>query len=195
MVAIQGWVAVGADAINVFAQTSPPKEPMFVHIDDHMVEWMEETMGKRPDRTLVLPILCALQGHHDAVSLWADKVEQLVVTDLNIVCATHETCLYVGQYSGQEVLIGRQVDGFMALVLQESRLQDLFGYLATKIKIEAEAGLMSHCNSIEIIQDHDYVKIHVGKYKILTNHGWEQATKAEARLIEPLHPSTFRELE
>jgi hypothetical protein len=58
-------------------------------------------------------------------------------------------------------------------------------------------GLISHYNSIETIQDRDYVKIHDGKYmhKILTNHGWEQATKYEARLIEPLHPSAFKYLE
>jgi hypothetical protein len=57
--------------------------------------------------------------------------------------------------------------------------------------------LVSHYNGIEIVQDRDYVKIHVGKYigKILANHGWEQGTKAESRLIEPLHPSTFKELE
>jgi hypothetical protein len=47
------------------------------------------------------------------------------------------------------------------------------------------------------VQDRDYVKVHVGKYidKILTNHGWEQGAKSESRLIEPLHPSAFKELE
>jgi hypothetical protein len=43
MVDICGWVAVGTDAINAFAQASPPKEPTYVGIDDHMAEWMEET--------------------------------------------------------------------------------------------------------------------------------------------------------
>jgi hypothetical protein len=58
-------------------------------------------------------------------------------------------------------------------------------------------GLVSHYNGIEIVQDRDYVKVHVGKYidKILTNHGWEQGAKSESRLIEPLHPSAFKELE
>jgi hypothetical protein len=52
----------------------------------------------------------------------------------------------------------------MAAGKQESGLRDLFAHLATKIKIEAEVGLISHYNGIEIIQDRDYVKIHVGKY-------------------------------
>jgi hypothetical protein len=41
MVAIRGWIAVGADAINAFAQAAPPKEPTFVRIDEQMAEWME----------------------------------------------------------------------------------------------------------------------------------------------------------
>jgi hypothetical protein len=162
-----------------------------------MEEWMEETITKRLDRTLVLPILCDLQGHTAAGSSWADKVEQLMVADLNFVCATHETFLYVGQYAGQEVLVEIQVDDVMAVVVQDSLLWDLFGYLATKIKIEAELGIVSHYNGIDIIQDRDCVNIHIGKYihKILMNHEWEKATKSEARIIEPLHPSIFRELE
>jgi hypothetical protein len=94
-------VDVGADVINAFTQTAPPKEPTFVHIDDQMAEWMEETMGKRPYRTLVLPVLCALQCHPIVGSSWADKVEQLLATDLHFVYTTHDTCLYVGPYTGE----------------------------------------------------------------------------------------------
>jgi hypothetical protein len=38
IVAIRGWVTVGADAINEFAQADPLKEPSFVRMDDQMVE-------------------------------------------------------------------------------------------------------------------------------------------------------------
>jgi hypothetical protein len=197
MVAIRGWIAIGADAINAFAQADPTKEPTFVRIDDQMAEWLEEITGKRPDRTLVLPVLCTLQGHPAAGSSWADKVEGLLKDDLGFTSTIHETCLYLGSYGGQEVLIGRQIDDFLAAGLDEQPLRDLFQYLATKINIVAEIGLVSHYNGIEIVQDRDYVKIHVGKYigKILANHGWEQGTKAESILIEPLHPSALKELE
>jgi hypothetical protein len=80
VVAIRGWVAVGADASNAFAQADPPKEPTFVRIDDQMAEWMEDINGTRPDRSQVLPVLCALQGHPAAGSSWADKVEDLLIT-------------------------------------------------------------------------------------------------------------------
>jgi hypothetical protein len=197
MNAIQGWIAIGADAINSFAQAEPPKEPTFVRIDDQMAEWLEEVTGKRPDRILVLPVLCALQGHPAAGSSWADKVEGILKEYLGFTSTTHETFLYLGSYGGKEVLMGWQIDDFLAAGHDEQPLRDLFQYLATKINIVAEIGLVSHYNGIEIVQDQDYVKIHVGKYigKILANHGWEQGTKAESRLMEPLHPSAFKELE
>jgi hypothetical protein len=79
----------------------------------------------------------------------------------------------------------------------ESPIRQLFQFLGTKINIEAEIGLVSHYNGIKIVQDRDYIKIHVGKYigKILANHGWEQGSKDESRLVEPLNPSAFKELE
>jgi hypothetical protein len=35
-VAIRGWISIGADAINAFAQADPPKEPTVVRIEDQM---------------------------------------------------------------------------------------------------------------------------------------------------------------
>jgi hypothetical protein len=60
MVAIRGWISVGAYVTNDFARSTPPKEPTFVRIDDQMAEWMEDTTGEQPDMILVLPVMCAL---------------------------------------------------------------------------------------------------------------------------------------
>jgi hypothetical protein len=37
---LKGWVAIGADAVNAFAQSPPPSEPTFVLIDAQMREWL-----------------------------------------------------------------------------------------------------------------------------------------------------------
>jgi hypothetical protein len=81
IVAIRGWVAVGADAINAFAQADPPEEPTLIRIDDQMAECIEDINSTQPDRSQVLPVLCALQGHPAAGSYWAEKVEDLLITD------------------------------------------------------------------------------------------------------------------
>jgi hypothetical protein len=87
IVTIRGWIEVGVDTINAFAQDDHPKEPTCVRIDDQMAEWMEDTTGARPDRSLVLPVICALQGHPAAGSSWADKVEDLLVKQMKFTSA------------------------------------------------------------------------------------------------------------
>jgi hypothetical protein len=133
-------------------------------MDYQMAEGLEETTGKRPDITLVLPVLCALQGHPPAGSSWADKVEQLLMVQLEFTSTTHDTCLYISAYTGQDVLICRKVDDFMAAGKDESKLRSLFKFLVTNINIDAEVGLISHYNGIEIVQDRDYIKVHVITY-------------------------------
>jgi hypothetical protein len=72
---------------------------------------------------------------------------------LKFTSTSHDTFLYIDAYAGQYVLIFRQVDDFMAAGKDESKLRILFTFLSTKINIEAEVGLVSHYNGIEIVQD------------------------------------------
>jgi hypothetical protein len=125
IVAIRGWIAIGADADNAFVQSTPPKESTFMQIDDHMAEWIEETLGTKVDFTMVLPVLCTLQGHPEAESSWTNKIEPILINDLNFVSPAHEPCLYIGNYANQEVLIGRQIDDFKTAALHEDRLRAL----------------------------------------------------------------------
>jgi hypothetical protein len=69
--------------------------------------------------------------------------------------------------------------------------------LGLTVAIKAEEGLMTHFNGLEIVQDRDYIHIHVAPYldKILANHGWSEEGKQETRLVEPIHPSSIKELE
>jgi hypothetical protein len=65
------------------------------------------------------------------------------------------------------------------------------------VVIKADLGLSTHFNGLEIVQDWDYIHIHVAPYldKILANHGWSEEGKQEARHCVPLHPSSIKELE
>jgi hypothetical protein len=159
--ALRGWVAIGADAVNAFAQSPPPSEPTFLLIDAQMREWLNEQKGIQVSDGDVRPVLCALQGHPESGSIWADKVESYLKNDLKCTSPVHEPCLYVGTFGGQVTLIGRQVDDFKAAGIQEDKLLDLFKYLATKINIIAEDGLMYHYTGIDIVQAREDIKIHV----------------------------------
>jgi hypothetical protein len=69
--------------------------------------------------------------------------------------------------------------------------------LGLKVSIQAEEGLSTHFNGLEIFQDRDYIHIHFAPYldKILVNNGWTEEGKQETRVIEPVHPSSIKELE
>jgi hypothetical protein len=60
--------------------TSRSSQPIFVRIDDQMEDWIEDTMGKRPDIFLMLPVMCAFQCHPAFGTSWVDNVDQLLVT-------------------------------------------------------------------------------------------------------------------
>jgi hypothetical protein len=61
--ALRGWVAIGDDSVNEFAQLPPPSDLTFVLINAQMREWLNEQKGIQVDDGDVRPVICALQGH------------------------------------------------------------------------------------------------------------------------------------
>jgi hypothetical protein len=65
--AILGWIALGTDAFNAYAQTDIPEdEPQFIAVDQHMVDWWWDTFQERIRVGMVTQILKALQVHPQA---------------------------------------------------------------------------------------------------------------------------------
>jgi hypothetical protein len=74
--AIMGWVALGADAINAYTQTDTPEdEPRYIAVDQQMVDWWWDKFSERINIGMVMQILKALQGHPRSGQLWGEKVE------------------------------------------------------------------------------------------------------------------------
>jgi hypothetical protein len=63
--------------------------------------------------------------------------------------------------------------------------------------ILSKKALTTHYNGIKIVQARDYIQIHIPPYidKILENHGWNEEGKSYTWMIEPLYPSSIKELE
>jgi hypothetical protein len=145
---------------------------------------------------MVMQILKALQGHPRAGQLWGDKVEGYL-SELSFEPLKHENCLYVGTHEGHKIICCRQSDDFLFEGEDETVIRRLIVALGLTVAIKYELGLSTHFNVLEIVQDRDYIHIHVSPYlnKILANHGWSKEGKQEARHFEPLHPSSIKELE
>jgi hypothetical protein len=103
-ISIMGWITLGADAINAYAQTDIPEdEPQFIVVDQQMVDWWWDKFHERIRVGMVMQILKALQGHPRAGQLWGDKVEGHL-SELSFEPLKHETCLYVGTHEGHKIL-------------------------------------------------------------------------------------------
>jgi hypothetical protein len=83
--------------------------------------------------------------------------------DLGVVPLKHEKCLYLGKYEGNQIICYRQSYDFLYGGEHESQ------------------SLTTHYNGIKIVQDRDYIHIHVTPYidKILENHRWGEEGKSE----------------
>jgi hypothetical protein len=86
-----------------------PTQPTYVRIDDACVNWYRSRHGKLVDRSMVLPVLEALQRHSEAGALWAKHTNK-ILDDLDIMYTTHERSIYRGTIDGKVVLLCRQVD-------------------------------------------------------------------------------------
>jgi hypothetical protein len=64
--AVMGFVVVGADYTNAYADSPSPTQATYARIDDAYADWYRSRHKKKLDRSLVSPVLKALQGHPEA---------------------------------------------------------------------------------------------------------------------------------
>jgi hypothetical protein len=190
-------VIISGDVVNAYAQTAMPEgEVQYMAVDQQMIDWWFEKHGTRLTLDMVFRINMALQGHPRAGQWWEDKILQNL-TDIGFRPLHHEACLYIGKFENLEVLVCRQTEDFMFGGESEPSLRRLANKIGKEVDFLVAPGLVTHYNGLEVVQDRDYVHIHVGPYidKILNNHGWATAGKDEDRIIEPVHPSSIKEIE
>ena len=63
--AINNYITIGADASNAFAEAPPPKDPLYVIVDQQYRDWHADRFPNEPPIPIghVLPVQGALQGH------------------------------------------------------------------------------------------------------------------------------------
>jgi hypothetical protein len=143
-----------------------------------MVDWWWDKFSERITIGMVMQILKAPQGYPRDGQLWGDKVEDHL-SKLSFEPLKHENYLYVGTHERQKIICCRQSDDFLFGGEDETVIKLLSVALGLKVAIKAEVGLSTHFNGLVIVQDRDYICIHVAPYldKILDNHGWSKEGK------------------
>jgi hypothetical protein len=86
--ATMGFVVMGADCTNAYANSPSPTQATHVRTDDAYAKWYRSRHGKEVDNSLVLPVLKALHGHPEAGALRGKHFNK-ILDDLDIVYTTH----------------------------------------------------------------------------------------------------------
>jgi hypothetical protein len=116
----------GAEYTNAYSNAPSPTQPTYVWIDDDNADWFCFRDGQEVDRSLVRPVLKALQAHprkltarlqpvlkvlqgHPEAS--ATKHTSKILDDLDIMHTTNERSIYRrGTMDGKVVFLYRQID-------------------------------------------------------------------------------------
>ena len=175
IVAIEGLIAVGADASNAFAEAPPPKAPLYVLIDKPYRDWYRSKGRGEIPKGYVLRVKHAIQGHPEAPRLWSMFIDDIIRNKIGLTATTHEQCLYHGTFNGEKIYFLRQVDDFSVASVSKTTcdklIEEISKHLTAPLK---NLGVVDRFNGVQIEQTNQFVKIHNKEYveKILGKHGW-----------------------
>jgi hypothetical protein len=173
----------GGDAQDAFAHSPGPTVPTFVHIDDAYADWYATKHGIPVDRSMVLPVLRALQGHPEAGRLWEAHINHILsCPELSFTPTTHDRTIYATIYRGTKVLLLRQVDDFALACASEPLARDIFDFIGRQLQLPNEPappfkylGLLSAYNGLDVEQSSSHIGLSCSSYisRLLKTHGWD----------------------
>ena len=185
------FTILATDADNAYANSPPPNVPTYVYIDDAYADWYKVRLAVDLDRSTVLPVLHALQGHPKSGALWEKHIAS-IMSSLGLVSTMHERNIYHGVIDGQRVLVCRQVDDLVVACADPALAKRLISTIGTKVDLSGH-DLLNKLNGVNVDQTRNYVKVHCRSYidRLLTSH----PTAFPHTLIEPLSPTTLKQLD
>ena len=85
----------------------------YLAIDDACAEWYKQTFAKVINRSHVLPIKQALQGHPESGQLWEIHINKILQSlELGFKTTNHDRTIYTAIFEGKQVYMLRQVNDF-----------------------------------------------------------------------------------
>ena len=177
-----GYGVYGGDATDAFAHSPPPDVPTYVSVDEAYADWYESRFGKRLDRSFVLPVLHALQGHPESGRLWEEHINKILLSpELGFRHTTHDRTIYSATIDGQPVLLLRQVDDFAIACADEDIAKRIYGIIGERLQLAHETkppfeyfGLLTEYNGVDVVQTRDTITLKCSRYiqRVLRTHSW-----------------------
>ena len=178
-----GYFIRASDTTNAFQTTIIDKVSTYMRIDDAFAEWYEDKFGVKIDRSKVLPIERALQGHPLSGALWERKINNILTgPEFNLRQTTHERNLLVGTFNGEPVLLCKMIDDISISAPTQETCTKLIAHLGKQGIHIRDEGTATKFNGVDILQTRDYVGISCESYlnRMLLSHGWDTPSATES---------------
>lgn len=196
LAAEMGHCVFGGDATDAFAHSPPPSVPTFVRIDDAYADWYKWRYDVDLDRSHVLPVQHALQGHPESGRLWETHIGEILASpEFGFVPTTHDRCIYTAVVDGVRVLLLRQVDDFALAAPSEDVAKRIYDALGKRLQLPGEdtvpftyLGLLDDYNGLTVNQYSTCTKLSCELYidRIMKTHGWDTSSPDSVSLASPL---------
>ena len=184
-----GYQVYGGDAVDAFAHSPPPETPTFIRIDDAYFDWYKYRFGIELDRSQVLPVLHALQGHPESGRLWEEHINK-ILRKIGFKNTTHDRSIYSGVFNGIKVLLLRQVDDFAMACPHEALAEQIFQQIGEALRLPSEQdiplkyfGLLKDYNGIDVTQTSTTCELSCETYikRVLKSHSWETCSSSPTK--------------
>ena len=108
-------------------------------IDEAYSDWYYARYGIRLDKSYVIPVLHALQGHPESGCLWEEHINMILKSpEMDFHHTTHDQCIYSTTFEGEPVLLLRQVDDFAIACANENIAKCIYDIIGDRLKLEHE---------------------------------------------------------
>ena len=108
-------------------------------IDNQYYEWYLFRFGIKLDKSRVLPVLRALQGHPESGKLWERHINNILMgPELNFKHTTHDRTIYQTTYNGNKVMLLRMVDDLLLSCEHEDTAREIYSKIGLTLQPENE---------------------------------------------------------
>jgi hypothetical protein len=204
--ALENYTIYGGDAQDAFAHPPAPSVPTFISICDEFADWYFQHFNKQINRSKVLPIRHALQGHPEAARLWETHISAILV-NIGFQSTTHKKNVYRATINASPVLLCRQVDDFALGTTDLDTATKIYDAIGKHLQLPNEPvapfvseGVISSYNGVDFLQTRHYIKLSAETYIrcLLISHSWSTPANDEqpdpSRSKEPLPPRDIPQL-
>ena len=196
LAAKQNFLLFGGDSKDAFAHSPAPEVLTFMMIDNQYYEWYFHHFKKKLDKSRVLPVLCALQGHPESGKLWKRYINNILMSPtFNFKHTTHDRTIYQTTFKGNKVLLLQMVDDLLLQCEHKETAQEIYTLIGLALQLENEdqppfayLGPCVDFNGVDIEQSNTHITISCQSYIdwMLRVHGWNNQKKKLSKNLSHL---------